>query len=192
MAFAGTSDVAIGTVIAAVAFVAGGSGVLLHEQDAVDLLVGETVIIEKANQSRMSPRRSSRTALGLQQAGEPQPGQRGFLARRIPAIAAERHAIDAAVLHGLDALPARILVEIGRHGGIEISEQDDLRIPDEDLLDGDGATGGCVARRVLPAGELDVEIIVRAWAAHTQKIRIASRHRGRGAAAAVAGPRSRI
>ena len=72
-----------------------------------------------------------------------------------------------------DALPSGIAIQVRGHRAVEIAEQNDLRIPDEDLLDRHRAAGAGDGGNVVPAGELDVEIVIGAWAAHAQRVRVA-------------------
>lgn len=111
--------------------------------------------------------------VGVQEAGEPSPGQRGFLAGRIPAIASQRHSEDPMSLDRGDALPSGIAIQVRGHRDVEIAEQNDLRIPDQNLLDRHRAAGAGDGGNVGAAGELDVEIVIGARAAHAQGVRVA-------------------
>ncbi len=94
----------------------------------------------------------------MQEVGEPHPGQRAFLARRIPAIATERHLVDLFLLRGFGQRQDRIVVDpVDTELGFEAVEQDDVRVPFGDLL---GADRRAVAldrvRGVHPADQLNL------------------------------------
>ena len=108
--------------------------------------------------------------LGVEEPRQPEPRQARFLAGGVPSIPSQRHPIHATVPDGIDALPARIVIEIGGQGGVEIAEQDHLRVPGQDLLDRHRADRWIVAGRIPAASQSNIEIIEGALPADAQQI----------------------
>src|SRR5262249_44668922 len=105
-----------------------------HLQNCINVSVCQLVVIEKSIGLSHRTAQIKAGSFGVEQHRRPLPRQMRLMAARIPAIPTVWELIDATFAYGRNACQGWEAHELVRRRLVERPEEDDMRIPNDDLL----------------------------------------------------------